>query len=237
MIRGIVFDKDGTLFDFNATWGAWCRTVLVQEAGGDPDLLARLAAVLKYDLAAERFQPGSPVVAETVEVIAQAMLTVLEGAAEADLIVRLNAAARQVPQVEATPLQPFFAALKRRGLRLGVATNDAESSARAHLEGAGVLGVLDFLAGYDSGYGGKPEPGQLTAFCQATGLQPGSCVMVGDSLHDLQAGRAAGMGSVGVLTGPALTDELAPHCDVVLPSIAALAQWLDEQDGALLQRP
>jgi phosphoglycolate phosphatase len=51
--------------------------------------------------------------------------------------------------------------------------------------------------------------------------------MIGDSLHDLHAGRAAGMAVMGVLTGPATEAELAPHADVVLPSIAALPAWLD----------
>jgi phosphoglycolate phosphatase len=50
--------------------------------------------------------------------------------------------------------------------------------------------------------------------------------MVGDSTHDLQAGRAAGMRCVGVLTGMAPRDVLAPHADVVLENIGALPDWL-----------
>ena len=53
-------------------------------------------------------------------------------------------------------------------------------------------------------------------------------VMVGDSLHDLVAGRAAGMQTVGVLTGPACRDELAPCADVVLPDIGHLTTWLGD---------
>ena len=64
------------------------------------------------------------------------------------------------------------------------------------------------------------------AFCEATGLSPDVCVMVGDSTHDLHAGRAAGMSTVAVLTGVAQAAELAPHADVVLPSIADLPRWL-----------
>jgi phosphoglycolate phosphatase len=51
-------------------------------------------------------------------------------------------------------------------------------------------------------------------------------VMVGDSLHDLVAGRAAGMQTVGVLTGPACRAELAPCADAVLPDIGHLTEWL-----------
>lgn len=51
-------------------------------------------------------------------------------------------------------------------------------------------------------------------------------VMVGDSTHDLVAGRRAGMRTVGVLTGVAGQGELAPHADVVLPHIGHLLEWL-----------
>ncbi|MFD2856539.1 HAD family hydrolase [Seohaeicola zhoushanensis] len=51
--------------------------------------------------------------------------------------------------------------------------------------------------------------------------------MVGDSTHDLFAGRTAGMHTVGVLTGVAGHEDLAPHADVVLPDIGHLPAWLD----------
>ena len=227
MIRGVVFDKDGTLFDFNATWGAWSRQMLEQESGGDTALLDRLSDTLGYDLATDRFRPGSIVIAETVEVVAAAIQRVTGEADRTALIARMNAAARAVPQVEATPLRPFTAALRARGLRLGVATNDAEDPARRHLTNAGIAQDFEMIAGYDSGNGGKPAPGQLLAFCALTGLAASDCLMVGDSLHDLHAGRAAGMRCVGVLTGPAPAGELGPHAEAVLPSIADLPDWID----------
>ncbi|MEY3961435.1 MAG: hypothetical protein RIR14_2089, partial [Pseudomonadota bacterium] len=84
-----------------------------------------------------------------------------------------------------------------------------------------------FVAGCDSGWGGKPAPGQLLAFAGRVGVDPVRSVMVGDSLHDLEAGRAAGMRRVAVLTGIAEAAELAPHADVVLPDIGHLAGWID----------
>jgi len=124
-----------------------------------------------------------------------------------------------------------FGALKARGLKLGVATNDSEVPARAHLDRHGLTGLLDFIAGWDSGHGAKPAPGMCLAFASTTGLDPGQVLMVGDSLHDLDAGRAAGMRPVAVLTGIARAGDLAPHAEVVLPDIGALPAWLDAQAG------
>ena len=109
---------------------------------------------------------------------------------------------------------------------LGIATNDSEAPARAHLERAGILDRFAFVAGYDSGHGAKPDAGQLLAFCALTGIPPRECAMIGDSTHDLDSGRAAGMTTVGVLTGLASRADLAPHADVVLDDIGALPAWL-----------
>ncbi len=73
---------------------------------------------------------------------------------------------------EAVPLVPLLSALRARGLKLGVATNDSEAPARAHLDRHGLTGLLDFMAGYDSGHGAKPGPGMCLAFAAATGLDP-----------------------------------------------------------------
>jgi phosphoglycolate phosphatase len=130
------------------------------------------------------------------------------------------------------PLRPVLGALRGRGLRLGVATNDSEGPARAHLAQAGVADLFDFVAGFDSGWGGKPAPGQLAAFAAHTGILPTRIAMVGDSRHDLMAGRAAGMRTVAVLTGIAEAPELSPLADAVLPDIGHLAGWLDSLPAA-----
>lgn len=230
MIKGIVFDKDGTLFDFNATWGAWTRAMITSEVGVDPERIEELANALGFDFEGGVFWPESIVIAETVETIAEAMLEHLPDVTKKDLINRMRDAAKKVPQVEAAPLWPLLHEIKEMGILLGVATNDAEDPARAHLGSADVLDLFDFVAGYDSGFGAKPGPGQLLGFCTTTGLDPEDCIMVGDSTHDLNAGNAAGMRTIGVLTGPAQAYELQPYADVVLNSIADLPDWLARQN-------
>ncbi len=226
-LKGIVFDKDGTLYDFNATWGAWAHRMLEGESQGDAGRYRALAAALGFDPLNKAFLPGSVVIAETVDVLADHILPFLPKPDKAALIARMNSAAADVPQQEATALVPLFHGLRLRGLKLGIATNDAETPARIHLERSNVLDCFDFVAGSDSGFGGKPAAGQLLAFCAQTGIAADQCAMVGDSLHDLRAGRTAGMMTIGVLTGPAPARELQPHADVVLRSIADIPAWLD----------
>lgn len=227
-VKGILFDKDGTLYDFNATWGAWAHLMLTAESLGDRGRFDALAETLGYDAANKRFRPGSIVIAETIGVVADHILPHLPDPDKPALMARMRDASAGVQQQEVGDLRAILTCLRDRRLRLGVATNDGETSARAHLERSGITDFFEFIAGFDSGFGGKPATGQLLAFCAQTGFAPGDCVMVGDSLHDLHAGRAAGMVTIGVLTGPAPAEELAPHADVVLPSIADIPAWLDQ---------
>ncbi len=226
MIDALIFDKDGTLFDFRASWGAWTQSLLAELA---PDLARKraLGAVLGFDPDSREFARGSAVISHTTPEIAALLYPHLTGISLAGLNERMNALSAAAPMMPAVPLRQVLSALKARGLTLGLATNDTELPARTHLDRAGVLDLFDFVAGCDSGWGGKPAPGQLLAFAGQFGLTPSRTAMVGDSLHDLDAARAAGMKAVAVLTGIATRDELAAHADVVLADIAGLAAWID----------
>lgn len=227
MIDGLLFDKDGTLFDFRQSWGGWAAgflTTIAQDAGH----ARRLGRAIGFDAAARSFAPDSPVIAGTAAEIATALLPELPGTDLDTLTDRINATAGNAPMAEAVPLRPLLSALRDRGLRLGVATNDSEAPARQHIAAHGLTALFDFIAGYDSGHGAKPGPGMCLAFARQLGLDPSRVAMVGDSLHDLHAGRAAGMRTIGVLTGMASASVLAPHADVVLPDIGAIPGWLAE---------
>lgn len=228
-LRGLIFDKDGTLCDFTASWGDCMLRAMLDLAEGDAGLAARLCGRIGYDPEARRFDPDSVVIAGTAQEVAARLAPVLPDLSPAEILTRMNAVAEQATMVPVVPLRPFFLRLRALGLKLGVATNDAEAPARAHLAAEDALDVVDFVLGFDSGYGGKPEPGQLLAFARKTGLAPSELAMVGDSLHDLKAARAAGMRAVAVLTGVAGREELAPAAEVVLDSIADLDAWLEGQ--------
>lgn len=206
-------------------------------APDDLDLRARLGAAAGVDAETGAFEAGSAIVAGTSADIAAVWAPMLEGwtvgtlTAETDR--RALAAAARGPAPAAPDLPALLTELAAPGRSLGIATHDGEAAAKAHMDRLGALEKFDFVAGYDSGHGLKPGPGMVLAFCAATGLAPSQVAMIGDSLHDLDAGRAAEAGwVVGVLTGPATEAELAPHADLVLPSIAELPAALEARAAA-----
>lgn len=226
-IDAILFDKDGTLFEFAATWEAWAQAFLLRAAGGARAHAARAGKAIGFDLETRHFAPDSVAIAGTPGEVAQALVPVFPEMTHSALLDLINEEATNAPQCQAVPLFPFLSDLRARGLALGVATNDAEAPAMAHLDTAGVRDLFDFIAGFDSGHGAKPGPGQMLAFAEATNIAPERIAMVGDSLHDLMAGRAAGMITLGVLTGMASAEDLHAHATAVFPDIGHIPGWLD----------
>lgn len=228
-IKAILFDKDGTLFDANRTWANWAAGFLRDLAGGDDRRARALAAAVGVDLDAGAFARDSILVSHTPQDIARTLLPHLPGASLAGIVTRMSALSAVVPQVEATPLVPLMDDLKRRGLSIGLVTNDLETPTWRHLREAGIAGAFARIIACDSGFAAKPAPDMLLAFCEMVGLEPYETVMVGDSAHDMIAARAAGMRRLAVLTGAAVRQQLEPLAEAVLPSVAGLPRWLDTQ--------
>jgi phosphoglycolate phosphatase len=227
-IKAILFDKDGTLIDFDATWGPAAYEVMRTLAGGDRAKLARLVGVSEYVEETRSFRPSSPLVGGSSAEYGPLWAWALGREPNGALYREMDDLFREWGLRTLSPIGNPAAILSNLagfGLTLGIATNDAEASARAQIEAMGLSGLVTFVAGYDSGFGSKPDPGMVTAFAEHHGLAAHEVALVGDSLHDLLAARAAGAAAIAVLTGPlkqASAVALGPHADHMLGSIADL---------------
>lgn len=229
-ISGILFDKDGTLLDFDKSWEPVNRRASLFAAAGDEVLADRLMVICGMDPLTGKVSSGSLFAAAASSEIAAAMANAgapfepdeltghldrffIEGAANA---------------VAVTDLPALFARLKGRGLKLGIASSDNEASIRAIAERMGIMPYLDYIAGYDSGHGVKPNPGMIDGFAASQNIDLSEIAMVGDNTHDLHMAHNARAGlAVGVLTGTSGREVLEPHADYVLASIEELEALLD----------
>jgi phosphoglycolate phosphatase len=229
-IRAVLFDKDGTLFDYAATWTPTNRQAALEAAGGDEALSERLLSMAGHDPVDDVVRAGSLIGAGNTEELARLWGAALPHRPFHDLVDLIDAAFIRGGIANATPVTDLAALFRRLtggGMTLGVATNDSEKGASLSLERFGVLEMLAFICGYDSGYGPKPGPGMVRAFCDHTGIPAAEVAVVGDNLHDMEMGAAGGVGlRIGVLTGNADRETLAGHADHVVPSIADLPALL-----------
>jgi phosphoglycolate phosphatase len=222
-IRGILFDKDGTLIDYRRTWVPINREVADFVAGGDPLLAAELLARNGHDPATDRVTAGSVLAAGSVDDIAAAFAAQLGARAPQGLAAAIDRLYREGGARHSVLIDGVagtLGELKRRGFRLGVASNDSRGGLMASLGGHGILELLSFTAGCDSGFGAKPDRRMALGFCQAVGLAPGDIAVVGDAVHDLVMGRGAGAAlAIGVLSGTSARRDLADLADLILDSV------------------
>ena len=233
--KGIVFDKDGTLIDFNSTWLPVYRYAALEFTNNDEQLAQELLGLYGYDHAANRFIGGSLLAAGNNHEIAHAWaghLPEVDDDTKLEILsVRLNQIFQQQGALSSTAvdgLQTTLRALNRAGLKLGVATSDSYQGIHNTLQSFNVISEFDFLCGYDCGHGIKPEPGMVLAFCQAMSLKPKEVIVVGDNSHDIEMGRNAQAGlCVGVLTGASTRTELEQIADIVLNNITELPELIE----------
>lgn len=228
-LRGLLFDKDGTLLDYDASWPPINREAGLLAADGDHYLAAALLRRAGADPATGLAQADSLIAAGNTRELAEAWSEAGSPLELATLVARLDslfqsAVARMVPVCD---LSELFARLRSRGLSLGIASSDSAAAVEGTARHFGLAPHLSFIAGYDSGHGAKPEPGMVLGFCAACGLDPAEIAVIGDNSHDIGMGRAAGAGlTVGVLTGTGTRATLAPISDLCLGSIAELEMAL-----------
>jgi phosphoglycolate phosphatase len=233
-IRAILFDKDGTLLDFEATWAPMYRALALELADGDARRALAMLVAGGLDATTGRVRSGSVLGAGTSADMVRLWFPLLgadEGAARVALIdARCHAHGRR-GSVVVDGVAEVLADLAAEGFAMGVATNDATAAATAAMAALGFAARLPHIYGYDSVPNPKPAPDSVLAFAAAVGVRPHAVAVVGDNRHDMEMARAAGAGAaVGVLTGNSSAGDLAPLADVVLPSIRELPGWLATQN-------
>lgn len=229
-IRGILLDKDGTLIDYDATWGPINRAAVEIGADGDAELARRLYTVGGMDPETGLTAADSLFAAGHTREIAEAFVAAGSPFTAEALVTAFDElfVAGAASAVPVTDLPALFRRLAGDGYVLGIASSDSERAIHGLIEHFGLGEHLGFVSGYDSGNGYKPGPGMANAFVAATGFAPCEIAVVGDNLHDMAMGRSAGVGlCVGVLSGTGSRARLAEVADAVLDDVAALPDWLN----------
>jgi phosphoglycolate phosphatase len=117
------------------------------------------------------------------------------------------------------------AALKARGLTLGVCSNKPRPFTRRLLDYLGLAGEIDLVLGPEDVARPKPAPDMLVTALTRLGLQPEQVLYVGDMTVDIQTARAAGVRVWVVPTGSDERSRLeAAHPDRLLRDLNELAE-------------
>lgn len=232
-IKGLLFDKDGTLLEFHQMWlkvaqGAARDTLRQYEQHIGAGALVSEQQLLKAIGILGNYVDNHGLLASNpVEDTASAWFELLrfEGNLQRftrDVKAHFNRQVEENPRlIQSLPgVREKLVSWKQRGLKLGVATADTRDATLFSLRHAGLLELFDYIGYSDGDIAPKPDPALLRGFSERCGLEAHHIVMFGDTVSDMEFGHNAGARKVGVLTGTGTADELAPHADLVLMSVA-----------------
>lgn len=226
----VVFDKDGTLIEFDAMWAGWAADLAERlERASGTAIREPLHQMLGVDPSTGRVLPGGALAATPMARLRDLTreLLVTGGLGEVAADAALDEAWHAPdPVALARPLADLpglFAGLRRSGKRIAVATSDDRDPTERTLAALGLGELIDAVVCADDGLAVKPAPDMVVRLCSQLGIEPARTAVVGDSATDMAMGRSAGARLVvGVLTGVGDTAHLQPLADLVVGSVADL---------------
>jgi phosphoglycolate phosphatase len=213
-VRAVLFDLDGTLLDTVAD-----ITLALNGALAD----ARLAGLGEEEV--------RTMIGRGVPMLIERAVTRL-GAHSSDselLLERFHSHYERIHTHEQIRTRAYpgvaegLAVLRGMGLRLAVVTNKPEAASTALLTRLSLKQWIGVVIGGNGVRHRKPHPEPLLAACSRLAVAPADALMVGDSLTDVQAARAAGLRVVCVPYGyNEGADPRTLPCDAFVESIADL---------------
>ena len=236
-VDAVIFDKDGTLIDFDAFWVTVSETAItdmLKQLGQDATLAGEMLeafgihngvtdingvlckgtytqmAEIAYGILARHGYPSS------VEDIETKM---------ADTYHR-NFRSGDVKPACAN-LREVLVCLKNRGKKLAVVTTDTWEITLFCLERLGITELFDRIYTDDGVLPTKPHPDCAWDFCTSAGLNKERVVMVGDTMTDLVFARNAGIGAVGVAKTAEHKQLLGPEASVIIHDLSELLEILE----------
>jgi len=233
--QAIIFDKDGTLIDFDAMWGGWV-IFLAEQLHTVSGLHVRepLCLAMGYDDANKKVlahgklaaTPMSQLYHLTVEVIQslglsaqQAERVVEEGWCIPDPVMLAK---------QFTDTHALFQKLHDQNIKIGIATTDDRAPTQAMIEAFDIEEYLSTMVCADDDILAKPAPDMVLTICKRMKVDPSKVMVVGDTTADLKMARAAGAGLVvGVLSGVSASSDLIHYADALIESVDELHAYVE----------
>lgn len=213
MIRGIVFDMDGLLFDserlVKRTWNE------VGEILGLPGLGEHIRHTLgknrrgRNEYFIRAFGEDFP-----FEAFDRENKRIFAG----------------IMEREGMPVKPgareLLAYGREQGYKMGIATSSSRNYAVEHLKGTGLYEYFDGGVFGDMVTRGKPDPEIYLAACESLGLEPGVCMALEDSPAGIRSASSAGM-------VPVMVPDLVEPTEEIRGLAYAVCDSLTEVKGLL----
>lgn len=233
----IIFDKDGTLIDFDAFWVSLSRVALkaiLQQLHQEESLVEEI--LVAFGVRDGVTDINGVLCKGTYKQMSQIVRDILlcHGCAVSDdaierMVLDAYSAFAHVGDVQPTcpDLRTVLETLKARGKKIALVTTDNWEITRLCLEKLGILALFDKVYTDDGILPVKPQPDNAFDFCACTGLSQDRVVMVGDTMTDVRFARNAGIHVIGVARCQEACAVLAGQADAVISQLSQLPEILE----------
>ena len=235
--KAIIFDKDGTLIDFDAFW------VRASVEAVDKILDKTNMKDVNPDeiLKAFGIYNGTTIINGvlcygTYEEMAEIVYDILKGygcTSELSEITKITIDAYH-ESVGAGEIKPIcegmsevLEKLKCKGIKLAVVTSDDYFGAKKCLDGLGITEYFDKIYANDGIHPPKPDPYYIDELCKEFNLYKEEAVMVGDTLTDTTFAKNGGIKVIGVAKSKENQNILKEVADYVIHDISYIFDVLE----------
>jgi phosphoglycolate phosphatase len=234
--QAIIFDKDGTLIDFDAMWGGWVIYLAEQlYLASGLNVREALCLAMGYDDENKKVLAHGKLACTPMSLLYELTVEVMQS-----LGLNLEDATQAVemgwyipdPVILAkqfTDTRALFSQLHEKRIKIGIATTDDRAPTQAMIEAFDIEEYISTMVCADDGIKAKPAPDMVLTICERMKIDPSKVMVVGDTTADLKMARSAGAGLVvGVLSGVSNARDLVEHADVLIESVDELHVYAKE---------
>jgi len=225
--QAIIFDKDGTLIDFDAMWGGWV-VYLAEQLHLVSGLNVRdaLCTAMGYDDENKKVLAHGKLAATPMHLLYRLTVEVMQSLGlstkEAERVVEKGWCIPDpvILAKQLTDTRALFSQLQSKGIKIGIATTDDRAPTQSMIEAFDIEEYITTMVCADDGIKAKPAPDMVLTICERMNIDPSRVMVVGDTTSDLKMARSAGAGLVvGVLSGVSSARDLVEYADVIIESI------------------
>ena len=184
-IKGVIFDMDGTLIDSMWVWEEVDVDYVKRYQLVEPEGFYEAIEGMSFTDVAKYYKKTFPQIRDSVEQI------------KADWMEMGYRLYRDEVELK-SGVKEFLEELKKRGIKIGIATSNDRDMTEMVLEARGILQEFDAIRTSDEVKIGKPAPDVYLKAAEDLGVDPKDCLIFEDVPAGLMAGKSAGMKTCAV---------------------------------------